>query len=102
GAATALSSIIFAVKARSAADDVSGAKGAWSQELDQRVQDGHDADRNFKVVLATGGGIMIAGAVTYLIGVLTGEHEELVPPTAGPATPTVGPDGVGIAVGGGF
>ncbi|MDQ3336357.1 MAG: hypothetical protein M4D80_14405 [Myxococcota bacterium] len=71
-AAVGVVAIGFGVKlgldARSAADDISGHTGPWTEKDEDRFDAGERANRNMKIAYAIGGALVVGGGVMYFFG----------------------------------
>jgi Thrombospondin type 3 repeat/Tetratricopeptide repeat len=74
----------YGLQGSSAASDVEGASGMWSEELDGRVSTGLDANKNQKIFLLAGAGTVLVGGALIVVGLTVGGGE--ISPTVGPET----------------
>ncbi len=61
-------SVAFALKARSATDDLNAYEGPWTDEQQGIYDDGQAAERTSLVAAAVGGGALVTGAILYYLG----------------------------------
>jgi tetratricopeptide (TPR) repeat protein len=61
-------SVAFALKARSATDDLDAYEGPWTDEQQGIYDDGQAAERTSLVAAAVGGGALVTGAILYYLG----------------------------------
>lgn len=61
-------SVVFALKARSATDDLNAYEGPWTDEQQGIYDDGQSAERTALISAAVGGGALVTGAILYYLG----------------------------------
>ncbi len=61
-------SFAFALKARSATDDLNAYEGPWTDEQQGIYDDGQAAERTALISAAVGGGALVTGAILYYLG----------------------------------
>ncbi len=61
-------SVAFALKARSATDDLNAYEGPWDDDQQDLYDDGKAAERTSLVAAAVGGGALVTGAILYYLG----------------------------------
>lgn len=61
-------SFAFALKARSATDDLNAYEGPWTAEQQGIYDDGKSAERTSLISAAAGGGALVTGAILYYLG----------------------------------
>jgi len=81
GAVTLGLGVAFGLKARSAADEITGHKDSWTQAEKDTFEAGQRANRNMIIAYVVGGAMVATGGVLYTLGARA--H---VAPVAGPRT----------------
>jgi tetratricopeptide (TPR) repeat protein len=69
GSAVLGTGVAFGWNARSLSQDLSDHTGPWTDAELDRIQDGERAERNALLLTATGGAVLIAGGISYWLGV---------------------------------